>query len=88
MRPARFDRSAAARIAAGPGVESGQLTEKEANRLDKQQGHVENVEEKAKADGTVTKAERRHMTRAQNRSSANIYQQKHDQNTAASGPRR
>ena len=68
------------------GVASGQLTEKEANRLEKQQGHVDKVEEKAKADGTVTKAERRHMNRAQNRSSSNIYHQKHDAQTAASAP--
>ena len=54
------------------GVASGQLTGKEAARLEKQQDHVAAVEEKAKADGTVTKAERRHLTRAQNHSSANI----------------
>ena len=68
------------------GVASGQLNEKEAARLEKQQGHVEKVEEKAKADGTVTKAERRHMTRAQNHASANIHQQKHDAQKAASAP--
>jgi len=68
------------------GVASGQLTTGEAARLEKQQGHVATVEEKAKADGTVTSAERRHMTRAQNRSSANIHHQKHDPQTAASAP--
>jgi hypothetical protein len=70
------------------GVASGQLSPAEAARLEKQQGHVAKVEEKAKADGTVTAAERQHMKRAQNHSSASIYNQKHDQNTAASGPRR
>ena len=60
------------------GVSSGRLTETEANRLDKQQGRVDNAEAKAKADGTVTAAERRHVTKMQNRSSANIYHQKHD----------
>lgn len=70
------------------GVASGQLNEKEAHRLEKQQVHVDKVEEKAKADGTVTKAERRHMNRAQNRTSGNIYQQKHDAQTAASAPAR
>lgn len=68
------------------GVSSGKLTQTEANRLEKQQAHVADVEAKAKADGTVTAAERRHMTRAQNRSSANIHQQKHDAQSAASAP--
>ena len=70
------------------GVSSGQLSSTEAARLEKQQGRVATVEEKAKADGTVTAAERQQMKRTQNRSSANIHHQKHDQNTAASGPRR
>ena len=68
------------------GVSSGQLTPKEATRLEKQQGHVATVEGKAKADGTVTAAERHHIQRAQNRSSANIHHQKHDAQTAASAP--
>ena len=68
------------------GVASGQLNEKEANRLEKQQAHVDKVETKAKADGTVTAAERRHVTRAQNNTSAHIYQQKHDAQKAASAP--
>jgi hypothetical protein len=70
------------------GVASGQLSSGEAARLEKQQGHVAKVEDKAKADGTVTAAERQHLHRAQNRSSANIYQQKHDAQTAASGVKR
>jgi hypothetical protein len=68
------------------GVESGQLTGKEATRLEEQQGHVAAVETRAKADGTVTAAERRHLNRAQNHSSSSIYHQKHDAQTAASAP--
>ena len=68
------------------GVQSGQLTGREAARLEKQQGHVASVEARAKADGTVTTAERRHLARAQNHSSASIYHQKHDAQTAASAP--
>lgn len=64
------------------GVASGQLNAREANRLDKQQDHVADVEAKAKSDGTVTKAERRRLAKAQNRTSENIYQQKHDAQTA------
>jgi hypothetical protein len=70
------------------GVSSGQLTNQEAARLEKQQGHVASVEDKAKADGTVTVAERHHIQRAQNRSSANIHHQKHDAQTAASAAAR
>ena len=70
------------------GVSSGQLSSHEAARLEKEQGHVAKVEEKAKADGTVTAAERQHLQRAQNRSSADIHHQKHDPQTAASGVRR
>ena len=70
-----------ARIDAG--VASGQLNAKETKRLEKQQGHVATVEAKAKADGTVTKAERQHLNKVQNKTSANIHQQKHDAQTAA-----
>jgi len=68
------------------GVSSGQLTGKETARLEKQQDHIAAVEAKAKADGSVTAAERRHLTRAQNHSSASIHHQKHDAQTAASAP--
>ena len=69
-----------ARIDAG--VASGQLNARETNRLEKQQGHVAAVEAKAKADGTVTKAERQHINKTQNRTSANIHEQKHDAQAA------
>jgi hypothetical protein len=65
-----------ARINAG--VASGQLNARETRHLEKQQGHVEAIETRAKADGTVTAGERRHLAKVQTRSSANIYQQKHD----------
>jgi hypothetical protein len=64
------------------GVASGELNARETNRLDKQQGHVATVEAKAKADGTVTAAERKRLAKAQHRTSENIYQQKHDAQTA------
>ena len=70
-----------ARIDAG--VNSGQLTARETNRLDKQQARIAKVEAKDKADGTVTKAERAELHRMQNRASKNIYVQKHDAQTAA-----
>lgn len=69
-----------ARIANG--AASGQLTAKETNRLEKEQAHVNRVEDKAKADGKVTAAERKRMQRLQNRTSKDIYRQKHDAQTA------
>ena len=68
------------RIAAG--AASGQLTAKETNRLEKEQAHIDNAEAKAKADGTVTKGERKHLHRMQNRASKDIHHQKHDAQTA------
>ena len=64
------------------GVASGQLNAKETHRLDKQQARVEVAEANAKADGKVTKGERKHLHRMQERSSKNIYKQKHDAQTA------
>ncbi len=69
-----------ARIDAG--VASGQLNARETNRLDKQHARVAGAEANAKADGTVTAAERRHLKRMQRRASANIHAQKHDPQTA------
>ena len=68
------------------GVASGELTARETRRLEKQQVHVDKVEARAKADGTVSAGERRHLNKVQNRSSANVYKQKHDAQTAASAP--
>ena len=68
------------RIAAG--AASGQLTAKETNRLETQQARINTAEAKAKADGTVTKGERKHLHRMQDRASKNIHHQKHDAQTA------
>jgi opacity protein-like surface antigen len=60
------------------GIASGQLNEREANRLNKQQDHINNMEDKAKSDGVVTKKERARINRAQDRASRNIAREKHD----------
>ena len=60
------------------GVASGELNAKETYRLEKQQGAVQTAEAKAKADGKVTKKERKHLHNMQDRTSQNIHQQKHD----------
>lgn len=60
------------------GVASGQLNEREANRLNKQQEHINKIEDKAKADGVVTKGERARIDHAQDRASRHIAREKHD----------
>jgi uncharacterized membrane protein YebE (DUF533 family) len=60
------------------GVASGSLTPREANRLERGQQHVENMENRAKADGVVTRQERARLNHAQNVQSRRIYAEKHD----------
>jgi uncharacterized membrane protein YebE (DUF533 family) len=60
------------------GVRSGQLNRREAHRLRRQQAVTRAEEAAAKADGKVTKRERRHLNRRENRTSRHIYKQKHD----------
>ncbi|MBI1275091.1 hypothetical protein GC177_03880 [bacterium] len=60
------------------GVESGQLNEHEANRLERQQDRIENAETKAKADGEVTKKERARIQHKQNKANHNIARKKHN----------
>lgn len=60
------------------GIASGSLTQREANRLERGQQRVDNMENRAKADGVVTRQERARINRAQDRQSDRIYAQKHD----------
>lgn len=60
------------------GVTSGALTAREAGRLERQEGRIENMESKAKADGRVTAKERHRLRQAQKNESQRIYRQKHD----------
>jgi hypothetical protein len=64
------------------GVASGQLNAKETYKLEKEQAAVNKAEAHAKADGTVTKAERHRLHKMQNRASHDIHAQKHDAQTA------
>ncbi len=68
------------------GVKSGQLTTKEANKLEKEQARVKKNEAKAKADGKVTPRERKKLTREQNKASRDIYRLKHNQKKAVNKP--
>ncbi len=64
------------------GVASGALTGKEAARLENGQARVATAEANAKADGTVTKQERKKLTHMENKQSRHIKHQKHDKQTA------
>lgn len=60
------------------GITSGALTTKEATRLDKRETKIAADKAAAKADGTVTKAERKHIQHEQTQASRAIHRQKHD----------
>jgi len=62
----------------GQGVKSGELNAKETARLERQQHRIQRDKRQAKADGTVTKAERAEIRARQNNASRNIARQKHD----------
>jgi high-affinity K+ transport system ATPase subunit B len=60
------------------GINNGQLNEREANRLQKGQAHVQKMENRAVADGKVTAGERARIEAAQDVQSARIARQRHD----------
>ena len=60
------------------GIASGQLNKREANRLNKQQEHINKMEDRAKSDGVMTKMERARISAAQDRASRHIVREKHD----------
>jgi hypothetical protein len=60
------------------GVVSGEVSRAEAARLRSEQRSIKRAERRAKADGKVTKNERGHLNRKQNRASRKIRRQKHD----------
>jgi peptidoglycan hydrolase CwlO-like protein len=64
------------------GIASGQLNEQEANRLNKQQAHVNKMDGRAKSDGVMTKKERARIVAAQDRASRHIAREKHDRQGA------
>ncbi len=63
------------------GVQSGQLTGRETQRLEKGQDHVESLETRAQSDGIVTGKEKARIERAQDVQSRRIHRQKHDAQT-------
>lgn len=60
------------------GLESGALNTKEAASLERKEAHIDHMEAHALKDGTVTTQEADRIKTAQNKTSAAIYNQKHD----------
>jgi hypothetical protein len=64
------------------GVQSGALTAKETQNLQRREDKLNANEAKAKADGVVTPKERRQLHREENRMSHAIHAKKHNGRTA------
>ncbi|MBI5027211.1 MAG: hypothetical protein HZC12_10905 [Nitrospirae bacterium] len=60
------------------GIESGQLTPREAGRLEAEQARITQKEQRFKSDGRLTKRERAILHRDLDRASRHIYREKHD----------
>jgi hypothetical protein len=60
------------------GVKSGELTKGETAKLRQEQRDIRADKKMAKSDGKVTPAERRHITKEQNKASKDIYRLKHN----------
>lgn len=60
------------------GVKSGQLTNREAGKLERGQAKVDRAEARAGADGRVGAGEQRGIQKAENRQSRRIAREKHD----------
>lgn len=60
------------------GVQSGQLTPREAARAERGQARIGKMEERAESDGKVTPKERAQLQHAQNRESRQLAREKHD----------
>ena len=60
------------------GIASGQLNQRETNRLEREQNRINRMEDRAKSDGVVTNKERAKIGAAQNRASRHIAREKHD----------
>ncbi|HTF15773.1 MAG TPA: hypothetical protein VK643_14000 [Burkholderiales bacterium] len=63
------------------GIQSGQLTNREAGKLERGQARVNRAEARAGADGKVGPNEQRGIQKAENRQSKRIYREKHDAQT-------
>jgi hypothetical protein len=62
------------------GIQNGSLNRQETARLLRHQVHIQRLEQRAKADGVVTRHERHRIRAAQNRQNRAIWRNKHDWN--------
>ena len=60
------------------GVDSGQVTTREYQRLEREQGRIEVNRQQAWSDGVLTPGEACRLTREQNRTSRDIWRAKHN----------
>jgi hypothetical protein len=60
------------------GVRSGELTPKEAGKLEAEQAKIKQTEERMKSDGNLTIGERERLQNMQDRAGSDINRQKHD----------
>ncbi len=63
------------------GLQSGQLTTREAARLEHEEAHIDHAQAKALKDGSLSDAEKDRISSMQNRASRDIATQKHDAQT-------
>ncbi len=60
------------------GINSGQLTPKEAGRLEAREAKIKQDEARMKSDGKLTARERKKLNKELDNASERIYKQKHD----------
>jgi hypothetical protein len=65
------------------GIHNGALSPGEARYLERQQGHIQNVEDRMRADGRLSPWERERLNHMQNRASRDIYRLDHNGRTPA-----
>ena len=63
------------------GLQSGELTTREAGKLEREESRVERDQARALQDGRLTPAEKARLAREQNKVSRDIYREKHDAQT-------
>ena len=65
----------------GQGIASGELKAGEVRKLENEQKEIQQDKRAARADGTVTGAERKEIWQEQNKASRHIYRAKHNNKT-------
>lgn len=71
-------RQVAQRARIHQGRQSGEITNREAATLNKQQRHIRRAERRAESDGVVTRREKRRLEKKQDRANRTIRRAKHN----------